>query len=138
MQPATPSIFNPVNDLERALVSAQVGQTPVGSFMARLIHDQVFVATNHEIPATGDLTDIVPLLLKSTTGQAMLAVFTAPERATPMVAHFPEYSWGLLTSFSWLLKRCTSQTGVVINPGWSVGIEIPADGVRQMQRDFSL
>lgn len=138
MQPTAPSTFSPVNDLERELVSAQAGRTPTRTFMARLVNEQVFVAIDREIPATGDLTGVVPLLLESATGQTMLAVFTAPERATPMVAHFPEYAWGLLTSFGWLLKFCTSQTGIVINPGWSVGVEISADGVRQIQRDFGL
>ena len=138
MQSAAHSTFNPVNDLERELVLAQTGKSPVPAFIARLVTDQVFVAINREIPATGDMTGVVPLLLKSAAGLTMLAVFTAPERAAPMVGQFPEYAYGPLASFGWLLRFCTPQTGVVINPGWSVGIEIPADGVRQIRRDFGL
>jgi hypothetical protein len=122
--------FVPLNDLERALALTQSGQLPVPELMQTLLASQVFVLLDKD-PGPGLAWDntAVPLILRNAAGSPMLAIFTAPERSSTWPSQLPAFAYGLLVSFSWLLKGIASGVGVVVNPGLSIGMEVPAFGV---------
>ena len=65
-------------------------------------------------------------------GERVLVVFTSPERAKPFAEHFPDFSGGLLTEFSWLLRRLGGGVPIALNPGWDIGMEFDADTIAQL------
>jgi hypothetical protein len=76
-----------------------------------------------------------PLVLSGSTGAPMLAIFTSLDRATPMSTAFSDYRFALLVEFRWLLQRVADGVGLVVNPGWHVGLEMPPSGVAQMKAE---
>jgi hypothetical protein len=130
------SEFKASNALEAALVSAQGGATPIADFICNLLESQVFVLLDKD-PGPSRTWDnsASPLVLHNQSGVPMLAVFTAPERSTAWPERIPGYTFGLLTEFRWLLKGITSGVGLVINPGSSVGLEMPAAGVARLKAE---
>ena len=106
------------------------------AFKAVLLSTQVFVLTDRAAAPDGRWDDAASLLvLTSPTGVPLLALFTAPERATHWPAQAPEYAFGLLVEFRWLLHSSTSEVGMVINPGLPVALEIPAADLVQLRAD---
>lgn len=130
--------FEPRNDLEQQLLSAQNGHFAITDFVAALVDSQVFVLLDGEVPDSGDLTGVQPLQIADAQGHNVLAVFTSPERSSAIVARLPDFKFGLLVAFRWLLQTGPSNTGLVINPGSSVGLELPASGLARIKRDFEI
>jgi hypothetical protein len=117
-------------------MSAQVGATPIDAFIGSLLASQVFVLLDKDPgPSRNWDNSASPLVLHNQSGVPMLAVFTAPERSTGWPERIPGYTFGLLTDFRWLLKGITSGVGLVINPGSSVGLEMPATGVARLKAE---
>jgi hypothetical protein len=130
--------FEPQNDLEQQLLFAQNGRLAVADFVAALVDSQVFVLLDSEVPDSGEMTGVQPLQLADEQGNNVLAAFTSPERSSPMAARFPEFKFGLLVAFRWLLQAGPSDVGLVINPGSTVGLELPASGLAHIKRDFGI
>jgi hypothetical protein len=129
--------FKPVNPLESALVEARAGGISIDDFLADLVESKVFVLLDKD-PGPGDWDNTSsPLVLNNQTGVPMLAVFTAPDRSSDWPRRIPQYSFGLLTDFRWLLKGITSGVGLVINPGSIVGLEMQPSGVEQLRTAFA-
>jgi hypothetical protein len=127
-------VFKPANPLEDALVKAQSGAISITDFLANLIGSQVFVLLDKDPGPSGKWDNTAsPLVVNSQTGTPMLVVFTAPERSTGWARRAPQYTFGLLTDFRWLLKGITSGVGLVINPGSTIGLEMPPSGVEQLR-----
>src|SRR5262245_29449711 len=117
--------FRPGNELERALVQAQARKMSVDDFFARLLASQVVILLDREIPESGWHKGISPLVLVSPrAGDNVLAVYTSVERATPTSQKSDTHKYALLVDFRWVLKGTTPGLGVVVNPGWPVGVEI--------------
>lgn len=127
--------FEPANDLERALLQAQRGQLPVVSFMDKLLASQVFVLLDKEPGPSGKWDNSAsPMVLTNQEGKPVMAMFTAPERSTEWPKREPRFTHGLLTDFAWLLRGLAPGVGLVINPGLSAGLEMPASGVAQLKQ----
>lgn len=126
--------FEPVNDLERALVAAQNGQLPFDGFAERLLASKVFVLLDRGLAPGGELdVDALPMVLTSQAGNRVLAIFTAAERSSDWPMRYPRFSYGLLVEFSWLLRGVAPGVGIVLNPGSQAGFEMPASGVQQLK-----
>lgn len=97
----------------------------VEDFFARLLASQVALLLDKEVPESGWDVGISPLVLVSPRGgNNVLAVFTSVERATPMSQNSSTHKHALLVDFRWVLKGTTPGLGLVVNPGWPVGVEI--------------
>jgi len=72
------------------------------------------------------------LIIEDDEGERVLAVFTSPERAKPVVEHYPGFTGGILTEFSWLLRRIGGGVPIALNPGWEVGMDFDADMISQL------
>lgn len=127
--------FEPRNDLESALLAAQEGRVPGERFMDTLLAAQVFVPVHDpdtpESPPSHPQR-ARPLTVVGEDGREALAVFTSPERARPFVAQVEGCSGGLLMDFRALLGGADTELGVVINPGWPVGLEMAPDTLRHL------
>lgn len=125
--------FRPGNELERALVQAQARTMSVDDFFMHLVASQVVLLLDKEVPESGWSNDISPLTLVSPRGGNVLAVFTGVERATPTSQNSSRHKYALLVDFRWALKGVSPGLGVVVNPGWSVGVEIEPARVAELK-----
>ena len=129
--------FKAANPLETALEQARSGVIPIRDFIEKLLVSQVFVLLDKAVEPDGIWDNSAsPMVLSSSTGSPMLAVFTAPERSTHSPHRLPEYAFGLLIEFRWLLQGMAQNAGLVINPGSAVGLEIPPAGIMQIRAEI--
>jgi hypothetical protein len=127
--------FTPHNDLEQQLMEVHSGTLEVEDFVARLLNEQVFMPVKdekHAIAGFQRSTQAEPLVIEDEDGNQVMAVFTSPERAKPFLEHFPDYKGGLLTEFSWVLKKIGGGFPLALNPGWEIGLDFDAEMVASL------
>ncbi len=126
--------FEPLNDLERALVAALQNQMPVATFVQTLLSAKVYVLTDKEIQPdeiwNGGAT---PMVLADSQKTPFLALFTAPERSAAWTQRQTTYTFGLSTDFGGLLQGMAPDQGIVINPGLPAGFELQPATVAQLK-----
>lgn len=127
--------FEPINHLERALVSAQNGETDTLDFMEQLAAAHVAILVDQEFASSEHPEGVRPLVLEGPDGEGLLAVFTAPARGLPMTEQNPDFAFSVEVSFAWAVNSTWEGMGVVINPGWGVGLTIPSATVSAMKGD---
>ena len=131
-----PNAFTPHNDLEKLLADVTLGTVAAEDFVARLLAgDQVFMPVKdekHAIAGFQTSTKAQPLVIEDDEGTQILVLFTSPERAKPFADMFPDFKGGLLTEFSWVLRRIGGGFPISLNPGWDVGMDFDADTVAQL------
>jgi hypothetical protein len=127
--------FSPHNDLEQQLVEVHAGTLEVEDFVARLMNEQVFMPVKDEKHAIAGFqlsTQAEPLILEDEDGTKVVVVFTSPERAKPFLEYYPNFKGGLLTEFSWLLKKIGGGFPISLNPGWEIGLDFDAEMVASL------
>jgi hypothetical protein len=131
-----PNAFIPHNDLEKLLADVMLGTVDAEDFVARLLAgDQVFMPVKdekHAIAGFQTSTKAQPLVIEDDEGTQILVLFTSPERAKPFAEMFPDFKGGLLTEFTWVLRRIGGGFPIALNPGWDVGIDFDAETVAQL------
>ncbi len=129
--------FEPRNDLEHRLLQAQEGEIGAELFLEGLLSAQVFMPVRDDDLGISGLqrsARAVPLTLPGADGGEILVLFTSPERARPFLADHPDFKGGLLMEFQRILEKVGSGVGVVLNPGWPVGLDMAAEQVAQLAR----
>jgi len=118
--------LNPNNELELALESAQKKEASFDSFLFLFMNSDLFIASCSDLSVRG--TNLIPLLFDK-EGTPMAAVFTEKSRAS----FFKGQVKGLAkkTGES-LLKGIPKGYGLVINPGFDVGLEILPEGIENL------
>jgi hypothetical protein len=127
--------FTPHNALEAQLAAVHAGTLDAETFVLQLVDQQLFMPVRDEqnpIQGFQRTTQAEPLIVEDEDGEQVLVVFTSPERAKPFVEHFPGFSGGLLTEFSWLLRRIGGGIPISLNPGWDIGMDFDADTIGQL------
>lgn len=127
--------FVPHNALEEQLAAVHAGTLDAENFVLQLPTQQVFMPVRDEknpIQGFQRSTQAEPLIIEDDDGERVLVVFTSPERAKPIVEHFPDFSGGILTEFSWLLRRIGGGVPISINPGWDIGMDFDAEMIGQL------
>lgn len=127
--------FTPHNTLEEQLAAVHAGALAPETFVLGLLSQQIFMPVRdekHAIEGFQRSTQAEPLIIEAEDGERVLVVFTSPERAKPFGADFPDFSDGLLTEFSWLLRRIGGGVPIALNPGWSIGMDFDADTIAQL------
>lgn len=126
--------FEPLNDLERALVAALQNQMPVATFVQTLLSAKVYVLTEKEIQAGAAWGHgAKPMVLANPDKTPFLAIFTAPERADAWSKRQTTFGFGLSTDFVGLLQGMAPELGIVINPGLPAGFELQPATVVQLK-----
>lgn len=129
--------FDPLNDLETALVAAKTGTGSIDALIDRLQASQVFLLLDRDPgPETARDESAQPLTLNNALGQPVLAMFSAPERSISMTMAYPQYGVGVWVGFPWLLRLVRPGVGLVLNPGAVAGFEMPAEGVLSLQAEL--
>lgn len=127
--------FTPVNDLEARLLQTQEGALSPSDFLDSLLNEKIFVLLDKEIPEGGEWDDtITPLVLTNDANEPMFAVFSAPERAVAWSEQVPAFENALHLDFRWLLGGIADGVGIVLNPGFDVGMEMIPDAVAQLKQ----
>ncbi|HYP68701.1 MAG TPA: SseB family protein [Thiobacillaceae bacterium] len=127
--------FSPHNDLEQQLADVHAGILEVEDFVARLLNEQIFMPVKdekHAIAGFQRSTQAEPLILEDEDGTKVVVVFTSPERAKPFLESYPNYKGGILTEFSWLLKKIGGGFPIALNPGWEIGLDFDAEMVASL------
>jgi len=122
------SAFNVENELEKRLIQAQNGEIEGEEFLKEMLDMQVFmpILDKHSISGFQDSKHAVPLTFKDDDGSEMVILFTSPERAKEFVKDHPGYDGGLLEDFKWVIEKIGGGYGVILNPGYEVGLELEA------------
>ena len=123
----TETTFDPTNELERVLVNVMNDHTTLEQFLKVLMISEVHVLSGTEIQANG--TGFQPLLFDRDLG-TLMAVFTARERGTLFGIKMP---FCLTMTGKQLFDRVPNELGIVVNPGYTVGFELPAQGVQEIR-----
>jgi len=126
---------SPRNDLERLLVEMHEGALEPEVFAQRLMDQQVFMPVKdekHQIAGFQTSTKAEPLVIEDEDGNRVLVLFSVPERAKDMVTHYPGYSGGLVTEFSWVLRRMGAGIGISLNPDDEPGFDFDPEMVAML------
>ena len=129
----TSSTFQPANQLEHALVEAQEGRLLVESFLNTLHSSQVYILIDKDLGPNGWDNSASPMVLNNSSGKPVLAMFTSPTHSEGWPQRYPQFTFGLLTDFRWLLKGVAPSVGVVINPGTTFGLELSPERVAELK-----
>lgn len=129
------SEFVPGNVLEQALSDAQDGTATADAFLGELVRSQIVILLDREVDPDGRWDPTINLcVLNNAAGDPVVAVFTSPERADPWQGQLPQFEYGLLVSFAWLLQGLGADLGVVVNPGWPVGVELAPEAIARLRQ----
>lgn len=126
---------SPRNDVERLLMELAEGRMEPEDFAKQLLGQQVFMPVQdekHQIAGFQLSTKAQPLVVEDEEGNRVLVTFSAPERAKVLAADYPNYSGGLLTEVSWILRRMGADMGLSINPGMEPGFDFDPDMVAML------
>ncbi|MHB1244986.1 MAG: SseB family protein [Sulfuriferula sp.] len=127
--------FEPKNDLEKQLQSALNGSVSGDDFIHYLMDAQIFMPVEdeaNEIKGFQRSTRAQPLVLEDETGTKVLVLFTSPERAKGFVENHSGYGGGLLTEFSWVLRKMGTPAGIALNPGMDEGFDLEPEMVADL------
>lgn len=125
----------PKNDLEYLLTELHNGSLDPETFAQRLLNLQVFMPVKdekHAIAGFQRSTQAEPLILEADDGTAVLVLFSSPERAKSFMNDIPGYSGGLLTEFSWVLRRMADDVGIALNPDIELGMDFDTDMIAML------
>lgn len=124
--------MQPRNDVERLLHDLQEGRTTPDIFAKQLLAQQVFMPVKddkHAIKGFQTSAQAQPLVLESDEGTPVMILFTDPERSKSFLAEFPGYSGGILTEFSWVVRRLGGNMGICLNPDLDLGFDFDPEMV---------
>ncbi|NOQ78965.1 MAG: SseB family protein [Gammaproteobacteria bacterium] len=130
------STFVAENELEKKLIQAQNGEIEGEEFLKEMLDMQVFmpILDKHSIGGFQESKEATPLSVKDEDGTEMVILFTSPERAKVFVKDYPGYDGGLLEDFKWVIEKIGGGYGVILNPGFDVGLELEANMLEQMTK----
>lgn len=108
---------------ERAIAAGQAGELDGNAVLWTLAASELWFAADDE-PVNGAFPES-PMSVSREGGEPALAVFTGSELLDPWLEHRVRVR---VPGFE-LLRRIPAGTGVVVNPGHGIGLELPAAGV---------
>ena len=128
------STFTAENELEKKLIQAQNGEIEGEEFLKDMLDMQVFmpILDKHHISGFQESKQATPLSIKDDDGIEMVILFTSPERAKAFVRDYPGYDGGLLEDFKWVIEKIGGGYGVILNPGFEIGLELEANMLEQL------
>jgi hypothetical protein len=136
-QPLPATDLSPSNELERAVQGAIDGSGSYEAFLSSLLGSKVFLLLKGDPPANPDTADKRPLVLPSSAGIPSVCVFTSPERSLEVQRANPTHRTGMLVEFRWVLQVIPADLGIVLNPGSSLSLEQPPEGVARLKADLA-
>jgi len=116
----------PENELEELLVKTQEKQIDFREFMDSFLKADLFVPSGAEVMSDG--TGMTPLLFNKNDVQ-MMGVFTSLSRVNLFKDKTP---YCLSMKGSELLALMPPEDGLVVNPGFDKGFDLPPSGIEKL------
>lgn len=121
------SSFTAQNRLERALLDTMEGKIVFSKFLKFFLKCSLSVPSGTEVLFRG--MGFRPLLFEREQG-TLLAAFTSKDRLRAFAKEAP---YCLEMKGRQLIASMPNDLGLVVNPGFSVGFEIPASGLQEIR-----
>ncbi len=118
----------PENELEEMLVKAQENKINFEDFIEYFLNADISIPSESEVMPDG--TGLSPLLFEK-NGVQMLSVFTALSRVNLFK---DKTSYCLSMKGREFLARIPPEFGLVVNPGFDKGFDIPPSGLKKLTR----
>lgn len=110
--------FKPIDEFEEKLTSASNGEVPFDKFLPDFLAARVSMPSGDHPGDDG--MNFIPLLFDR-NGLQMIACYSHPER----LKHFADIApYGLEMTGRAVLERLPAEYGLVLNPGYNVGMEL--------------
>ena len=118
------------------MIQAQNGEIEGEEFLKDMLDLQVFmpVLEKHSIAGFQESKQATPLSFKDDDGTEMVVLFTSPERAKEFVKDYPGYDGGVLEDFRWVIEKIGGGYGVILNPGFEMGLELEANMLEALSK----
>lgn len=121
--------FAPENDLESALLKAQMENAHPTSILQEIINSDLIV-----LAKGSNVED--PLFVTRSDGVHLLVTFSAESRSKERQAENPEHKFAVELKCGSLLLGIPEGAGLVINPGIRVGLVLPPEMVTQIKQNI--
>lgn len=128
----TSETFVPCNAFEEALIKGMDGRLAVEEVLACLLNADVYIPSGSDIAQDG--SGMSPLMFDR-DNSTFVAIFSDRQRALPFVGKAP---YCLMMKGKEMLKCISLQVGIVINPGWDVGMEVTVEGLNNVRRALAI
>lgn len=123
-------LFLPENDLEKLLIQAQKSEMKFSDFVEVFLKTDVFIPSGTEVLKDG--SGMTPLIF-SENDKNIIGIFTSLSRASLFKDKTP---FCLSMKGIELFQRIPDGFGVVVNPGYDKGFDLPAEGIKNIIRDY--
>lgn len=125
------------NEVEKRLLQAQNGEVSGEQFLQEMLKMKLFMPVWGKSLAAdfAPVKQTKPLIIEDEDGIELVVLFSSPERAKGFVKAFPGYDKGLLAEFSLIKEKLGAGVGVILNPGYIVGLELEAEMLEQLVRN---
>lgn len=124
------SDFKPLNNLEKSLIDAKHGEITLPHLIDILLQEKFFMPSVNPVDDNGN--GFSPLLFDR-NGISMASIFTDKSR---MKIHELKIQDIVIVSFKDILNTIPENYGLVINPGYTEGLELLPHGIKNVRRDF--
>lgn len=136
-KPPELKILEPVDLLESTLRGVRDGDQEMHTFLQMLLRSKLFVPSKIEPSPQTQGTAFSPVIVQSEDGPVVVC-YTNSSRA-PADADSPVSApHALLVEAEWILRIVPPEIGMWINPGWDVGILMPAKGLAEFKAHYGL
>ncbi len=122
--------FYPKNILEEELVKAKKGDISLENFISFLLKENLFVPSLNKVEIDG--SGFSPLIFDR-EGVQMISVFTGKDRVDKYKNYIKDV---IIISSRDIIKNIPENCGIVINPGYTEGLEILEKGIFNIKKDF--
>lgn len=121
--------FSPLNSFESALAEANEGRLSGQNFLGRFLDETVYVPSFAEMKPNGE--GLKPIFITK-AGVSMMVIFSHLSRVDKESPSKASYCWAITPRK--FLKGFPPGFGIVLNPGYSAGLEISPAGVDSLRR----
>lgn len=123
----------PATHFEMMIRAAQNDPALNGQVIGSLMNSEVYFLSREEV--SGETTNAQPMLLQNAAGEPVIALFTHVARIPGAYIDVAPYGVQVLGG---TVVRSLVDTGLVINPGHELCLEIDAAGVQRIRDEFNL
>lgn len=120
----------PANDLERAIDSAQKGESTEVDMINTFLAGEIVVVLNKLLAEGEELGDTQFLGFEMSDGHDGVAVYTSEERVPEALE---ECDQPRKTNFGGLVGALEDGVGITVNPGQTYSFEISPDGLAELK-----
>ncbi len=118
--------FEPSNPLEIALQKTMIGKASMDTFLKVFVQSELYLPSTTKLDK--DLSNFSPIVFDK-DGTPMAAVFTNVK----LMDLYKTYSKGnLAINGAVLLTKSAAGFGIVINPGYTLGLELGEHGIKNI------